>query len=343
LTESRLLIARGLVKTFRSGHLVARTRNRLPALDGVSLTLDRGESLGLVGESGSGKSTLAHCLVRIVEPDAGTIQLDGDDLLAARGKRLQAARRRLQLVYQDPYSSLNPRLTVQAAIVEPARVHGIVQKAEEREYAVRLVQRVGLGEDVLQRRPKELSGGQRQRVAIARALALKPDLLIGDEALSALDVSVQAQILNLFGALQEDLGVGLLLISHQLSVVAHLADNVAVMYLGRIVESGPTTAVFRTPRHPYTAALLEAQPRLSDRGRRRPALRGELPTAESVPTGCRFRSRCPLAERVCAEVDPPAVEVAPGHFSRCHVLAPAASSLRTTPSAIRTSSATPSR
>lgn len=233
---------------------------RLVALDGVSISLGRNEVLGLVGESGSGKTTTARCIVRLEEPDAGSIHFGDQDVLAADTADLRHIRRDMQMIYQDPYSSLNPRMTVKAAISEPAIIHGLVDKNGADELVFKLLERVGLSDTVADLRPRALSGGQRQRVAIARALALEPQVIIADEAVSALDVSIQAQILNLFAELIRDLGLSMLFIAHQLSVIAQLSDRVAIMYLGRIVETGPTAHVFAGPRHPYTAALLEAHP-----------------------------------------------------------------------------------
>jgi oligopeptide/dipeptide ABC transporter ATP-binding protein len=309
------------------GELARRAAPRgLVALDGVSLSLRRGETLAVVGESGSGKTTLAKVIVRLVEPDSGEIRFDGADVVAVGPRELKDVRRRVQLVYQDPYMSLNPRLAIGDAITEPAQVHGFVDgRAGRRRLAAELLEQVGLPERLRTRRPRGLSGGQRQRVAIARALAARPEILIADEAVSALDVSVQAQILNLLADLRGRLGLSMIFIAHQLSVVSYIADRMAVMYLGRVVEEGPTREVFANPAHPYTVGLLEAQPGAHRRVRRsEPALDGEIPSALDLPSGCRFRTRCPLAREVCAEIDPPPVEVSPRHPSWCHVLPHAA-------------------
>lgn len=322
-----LLVVEGVTKSFgpRRGVLSSRRHTPAPAvvaLDDVSLRLGRTEVLGLVGESGSGKSTLARCLVRLVDPDSGTASFDGIDLFAARGAELRSIRRRMQLIYQNPYSSLNPTMAVGSAIGEPARVHGLVDsKKAEGELVAHLLGQVGLSHTVATQRPRELSGGQRQRVAIARALAVHPEMLIADESVSALDVSVQAQILNLFADLTEELKLTMIFISHQLAVIAHVASSLAVMYQGRIVEAGTTADIFSAPRHPYTAMLLAAHPDI-DRPKR---AAGAEPPAETVevasPTagGCPFRNRCAYALPICAEVDPPAVDVDAGHMSRCHV------------------------
>jgi oligopeptide/dipeptide ABC transporter ATP-binding protein len=294
---------------------------RVVALDGVSLRLDKGQGLGLVGESGSGKSTLARCLVRAVEPDSGKITLAGEDVMAAGARELAAMRRRVQLVYQDPYSSLNPRLRAGMSIAEPARVHGLVANKEEEDLLVAsLLERVGLPRSAGARRPRELSGGQRQRVAIARALSVRPDILLADEAVSALDVSIQAQILHLLRDLRTELGLGILFIAHQLPLIAQLCERVAVMYLGRIVEEGPTERVFTRPGHPYTIALLRANPDPSSHTKARsPALSGEIPSPLAVPEGCRFHTRCAFAEERCRNEDPPRRQLAPGHVSWCHI------------------------
>jgi oligopeptide/dipeptide ABC transporter ATP-binding protein len=311
-----LLSVSDLKKTFPIG------RRRIVALDGVSLTVNRREVVGLDGESGSGKSTMARCIVRLTEPDSGQAFFDGTDILHADGSTLRSIRRRMQLIYQDPYSSLNPRLRIGDAIGEAARFHRLVRtRAEETALVSDLLDAVGLSGGDARKFPREMSGGQRQRVAIARSLAVQPELLIADEAVSALDVSVQAQILNLFATLSLERHLSMVFISHQLAVIAQIAQRVAVLYLGRIVEIGDTTDVFTRPRHPYTKLLLDAHPSLdAPTHRRTPVLAGELPSQDDIPSGCRFRSRCPLAEAICAEVDPPPVQVGPGHTTWCHVL-----------------------
>jgi ABC-type oligopeptide transport system ATPase subunit len=269
-----LLVVENLKKTFGVRQpIVDRLRlkaaPRVVAVDDVSVAVRRRERLGLVGESGSGKTTLARCILRLVEPDSGSIRFDGGELARARRADLQKVRRRMQMVFQDPYSSLNPRLKVGNAIGEPARVHGIVSKEREREHVDRMLELVGLPAIAAERYPRQLSGGQRQRVAIARALSVEPEFLVADEPVSALDVSIQAQILNLLDDLLETLDLTMIFIAHQLSVVRHIADRVAVMYLGRIVEIGPTQQVFEDPRDPYTKALLAAAPRPDPSARHR--------------------------------------------------------------------------
>jgi oligopeptide transport system ATP-binding protein len=334
-----LLNVEGLSKAFRArrsvADLVARRRPRLVAVDDVSFTLRHREALGIVGESGSGKSTLAKCLVKLVDPDSGSMTFDDIDVMRARGRRLAEVRRAMQMIYQDPYSSLNPLMTIEQTVAEPGVVHGLVPSAERRAYAAELLELVGLPAAIAARRPSELSGGQRQRVAIARAMAAHPRLLIADEPVSSLDVSIQAQVLNVFEDLRSTERVGIVFIAHQLPVVAHVAERVLVMYLGRIVESGPTELVFNQPAHPYTAALLRSQPGRTRRGRP-PVLKGEIPSPLNVPTGCRFRTRCPMAQEICAQVDPEPIELGGGQISRCHFAdevsaRPTAAAARTSP------------
>jgi oligopeptide/dipeptide ABC transporter ATP-binding protein len=323
------LVVRDLAKAFEvrgtfSAELRRTPRRRIVAIDGISLEVDRREVLGLVGESGSGKTTLARTLVRLVEPDAGTATFLGMDVFGANRAGLRAIRRRMQLIYQDPYQSLDPMQLVGDAIAEPARVHRITDgRASERALVGELLESVGLRPSDADRFPRQLSGGQRQRVAIARALAVQPEMLIADEAVSALDVSVQAQIINLFADLAQERHLAMIFVSHQLAVVAKLAHRVAIMYLGRIVEVGRTQQVFRTPRHPYTAALLAAHPDPQKvRQRQASALRGELPSADAIPAGCRFRSRCPMAQAICETIDPPPVDLGDGHLAWCHFAGP---------------------
>jgi oligopeptide/dipeptide ABC transporter ATP-binding protein len=320
-----ILSVRGLEKAFRIGRtpleLARRTPpHRLVAVDGVSFDLAFGETLGIVGESGSGKSTLARCIVRLHRPDAGQIMFGGLDVAALEGSALRAARGRIQMVFQDPFTSLNPLLSVESALVEAGRVHGKTSRREGHAFAARLLDLVGLPAAVAERRPRELSGGQRQRVAIARALAVAPEVIVADEATSGLDVSIQAQILSLFEELRRELNLSILFISHQLSVVSHMSDRVAVMYLGRVVEIGPTEAVFREPQHPYTKGLLDSHPEPDPRRKRpKPAVEGELPSPLAIPSGCRFRTRCPAVQPPCAQIDPVLAPATAGHLVACPV------------------------
>ncbi len=324
--ERPMLEVSGLVKQFELrksfSHRVGRgTALKLTAVDHVSFSVPRNQTLGIVGESGSGKTTLARCLTRLMEPDAGSVVFDGTDIRSLGGKDLQRLRRRIQVVFQDPFTSLNPRMTVGAALAEPLRVHGITGRSDTPARVAELLDLVGLPSTVTRSFPRELSGGQRQRVAIARSLAPEPELLIADEAVSALDVSIQAQILNLLVDLTDRLGLTMVFISHQLSVIANIAHSVAVMYLGQIVESGPVDSVFESPQHPYTAALLAANPEpVPERRRRKPAIRGDIPSPLDMPSGCRFRTRCAYAEDRCALEDPPPVRVGTRHDARCVVL-----------------------
>jgi oligopeptide/dipeptide ABC transporter ATP-binding protein len=287
----------------RGGFLTAK-RATLKAVDGVSFQVAPREVLGLVGESGCGKSTLARTLVRLVEPVSGTVRLNGDDITALSSRQMRPYRTRMQMIFQDPYASLNPRMTVFDAIAEPLRVHGLATSAELPERVGALMEQVGLARRAMRKYPHEFSGGQRQRVAIARALATKPELIIADEPVSALDVSVQAQILNLLMRLCRENDLTMIFISHDLGVVRHVADRIAVMYLGRIVELGPAEAIFERPRHPYTQALLSAIPLLGEQVARPIQLQGDPPSPIDPPAGCAFHTRCPYAEPRCGAVRP---------------------------------------
>jgi oligopeptide/dipeptide ABC transporter ATP-binding protein len=287
------------------GGIFARALGTIHAVAGVSFKLMPGQTLGLVGESGCGKSSLGRTLMRLEEPTAGRVRFDGRDLSQARGPELMRLRREIQMVFQDPYSSLNPRLTVGEIVREPLVVHGIGSKATQLERVRELLATVGLAADAMQRYPSEFSGGQRQRIGVARALALEPRLVVADEPVSALDVSVQSQVLNLMLRLQRERGLTYLFISHDLSVVEHVSDVVAVMYLGRIVEMGPVRHLFERPAHPYTRALLQAVPTGDPRRRREAApLAGEAPSPMQRPGGCAFAARCPHAAEGCRAVQP---------------------------------------
>jgi oligopeptide transport system ATP-binding protein len=313
-----LLEIEGLRKHFPLRDALGRRIGAVRAVDGVSLAVPRGAVLAIVGESGCGKSTLGRLALRLIEADAGTIRFGGEDLRALSPRALRARRRRMQLIFQDPFASLDPRQTVEQAVAEPLRLHGIVPRAAERERVAALLSRVGLRPEFARRWPHEFSGGQRQRIAIARALASEPELIVGDEPVSALDVSVQAQVINLLAGLIRELGLTFVLISHDLAVVRHIADRVAVMYLGQIVEDGPAGAVLGAPRHPYTRALLAAVP---GQGRRQALLEGDVPSPVAPPAACRFHTRCPLVQPVCRSEAPPLQAVAPDHRSACHFAA----------------------
>ena len=321
--DGHLLEVRDLVKHFPvRRRLFARGSGLVRAVDGVSLGIGAGETLALVGESGSGKTTTGRCILRLVEPTSGTVRFDGADLLALAPRDMRRMRRQIQVVFQDPYGSLNPRMRVGTIVREPLDIHRIGKSRAERDEAVaRLLERVGLDRTMMRRYPHEFSGGQRQRIGVARALALRPKLIVADEPVSALDVSVQAQVINLFIDLQAEFGIAYLFIAHDLAVVERIADRVAVMYLGKLAEVARTTDIFKTPLHPYTKALLQAIP-VPDptRARERTVIRGELPSPSAPPPGCRFHTRCPVAVEVCRRIEPPLVEVAPGRFAACHLV-----------------------
>jgi oligopeptide/dipeptide ABC transporter ATP-binding protein len=308
-----------LTKHFRFGRGLFRGDGLVRAVDDVSFTIARGETLALVGESGCGKSTVARLVLRLVEPTSGTIRLKGEDITHAGGENLRLARRDMQLVFQDPFASLNPRLTAREIVAEPLINYGENNKDVFDRTIESLFDRVGLARHQWERFPHEFSGGQRQRLGIARALALNPALVVADEPVAALDVSIQAQILNLMADLKRDLGLAYLFISHDLSVVEYISTTVAVMYLGAIVEIAPRDLFFGNPLHPYARALLDSVPVAHPRQRgRRALLQGEIPSASAIPSGCRFRTRCSMATAVCAERVPPLEEKTEGHRVACH-------------------------
>jgi oligopeptide/dipeptide ABC transporter ATP-binding protein len=290
----------------------------LKAVDGVSFDVKRGTIVGLVGESGSGKTTAGRCTLRLIEPSAGRIVFDGVDLRTVSDREMRNYRRRLQIVFQDPYSSLNPRLRVEEIIGEAIDTHQLAKGAARRDRIAELLTRVGLDPDHARRFPHEFSGGQRQRIGIARALAVEPDFIVADEPVSALDVSVQAQVLNLIQDLQQSFGLTMLFIAHDLSVVEYLCDEIVVMYLGRVMERGPSRNIYAMPRHPYTQALLSAAPVPDPKAsRQRIVLKGDIPSPMDPPSGCVFRTRCPYAIPACAEIVPPLDIVGPEHGVAC--------------------------
>jgi peptide/nickel transport system ATP-binding protein len=319
----RMLELRGVVKHFplpKEGFF--NKQKVVNAVDGVDLDVAQGETVGLVGESGCGKSTLARVVARIHEPTAGDVVFHGANISKASQSQIRPLRRRMQMVFQDPYASLNPRMTVAEILGEPLRFHDITKTpAETKERIGELLNVVGLSPKAAQRYPHEFSGGQRQRISIARALSVRPDFIIADEPISALDVNIQAQIINLMIDLQERFGLTYLFIAHDLAVVRHISDRVVVLYLGKVAEIAPADKLFAQPLHPYTRYLISAVPipdAAVERTRKRMPLRGEPPSAVEPPSGCRFRTRCPIAQKICAEVEPPVVEHKPGQFAACH-------------------------
>jgi oligopeptide/dipeptide ABC transporter ATP-binding protein len=322
-TAEPLLQVRDLVKHFpiTQGIVFQKKVGAVQAVDGVSFDVRRGETLGIVGESGCGKSTTARLIMRLLDATSGEIDFDGRDITCLKGADLKATRREMQMIFQDPYSSLNPRKTIGAAIAQPFAIHGLYEGKGERKRAVQeLLETVGLNPEHYNRYPHEFSGGQRQRIGVARALALKPKLLIADEPVSALDVSIQAQVLNLLREMQRELGLTLIFIAHDLSVVRHMCDRVAVMYLGRVVETGPGDPLYDFPRHPYTGALLSAVP-VADpelRGKPRELLSGDVPSPANPPQACRFHTRCPKAQERCSVDDPVLEDKGSGTEVACH-------------------------
>ena len=318
-----LIEARDLTKHFpiTQGVVFQRQIGAVKAVDGISFGVNRGETLGLVGETGCGKSTTARLLVRLMDPTSGEILFEGEDVGKRKGAGLKALHREVQMVFQDPYSSLNPRKTVGSIIAEPFAIHGLYRgEGERKQHVQELMDRVGLNPEHYNRYPHEFSGGQRQRIGVARAIALEPKLLIADEPVSALDVSIQAQVLNLLKRLQREMGLTLIFISHDLSVVRHMCDRVAVMYLGKIVELAPSDALYSYPRHPYTGALLSAVPVPDPSGgkRQRTLLSGDVPSPANPPVACRFHTRCPKAQELCWTEEPPLEEKGGGTMAACH-------------------------
>jgi len=322
--NGNLLEVRGLKKYFpiRRG-VFSRVSGHVRAVDGVDLALRRGETLGLVGESGSGKTTTGRCILRLLEPTEGSVVFDGVNLLGLSPKEMRKMRRELQVIFQDPYSSLNPRMRVGSIVGEPLIIHKIAKGSEREHRVADLLCKVGLDPSAMKRYPHEFSGGQRQRIGIARALALRPKLIICDEPVSALDVSVQAQVVNLLMDLQEEFSLTYLFIAHDLSVVEHISDRVAVMYLGKIVEVAEAEVLYRNPQHPYTKALLSAVPVPDPTAKsERIALKGDLPSPAEPPPGCAFHPRCPVAVEVCSRVVPRLLDSGGGHLASCHLVHP---------------------
>jgi oligopeptide/dipeptide ABC transporter ATP-binding protein len=318
-----LIEVRNLVKHFpiTSGIVFQRKIGAVQAVDDVSFDVQRGETLGIVGETGCGKSTTARLIVRLLTPTSGSVRFEGEDITHRKGASLKALRREMQMIFQDPYSSLNPRKSVGSIIAEPFVIHGMLSGDGQRKKRVQeLMDRVGLNPEHYNRYPHEFSGGQRQRIGVARAIALEPKVLVADEPVSALDVSIQAQVLNLLRGLQQEMGLTLVFIAHDLSVVRHMCDRVAVMYLGKVVELGDNEPLYRFPRHPYTGALLSAVPVADPEGghRQRQLLSGDVPSPANPPRACRFHTRCPKAQELCSSEEPPLEDKGTGTVAACH-------------------------
>ncbi len=320
MAEKPLIEARNLKKFFnvKSGALGTATQT-LKAVDDVSFSINKGETLGIVGESGCGKTTTGRTLIRLYEPTAGSIIYNGEDITKVK---MLPYRKKIQIIFQDPYASLNPRMTVEDIIGEPLDIHKLAKGKDRRDKIASLLDTVGLNKEHANRYPHEFSGGQRQRIGIARALAVEPELIVCDEPISALDVSIQAQIINMLEELQDKMGLAYLFIAHDLSMVKHISKNIGVMYLGKMVEIGDANEIYQNPMHPYTKALLSANPVADPRASRektRIVIEGDLPSPINPPSGCRFRTRCPYAKPVCAEQEPPLKEVSPGRKAACHL------------------------
>jgi oligopeptide transport system ATP-binding protein len=318
-----MLRVRNLVKHFevKRGLIFSRSVGQVRAVDDVSFDIGRGETLALVGESGCGKSTTGRLILRLIQPTAGSVEFKGEEIAGLSDTRMRAMRRHLQIIFQDPYASLNPRMTVGDILAEPMAVHGLGSESERQQRVLELLQVVGLAPEYARRYPHQFSGGQRQRIGIARALTVRPELIVCDEPVSALDVSIQAQVVNLLQDLQQRFGQSYLFIAHDLAVVKHIADRVAVMYLGRLVELADKRRLYEQPLHPYTQALLSAIPRPQPGlARQRIILTGDVPSAMAPPSGCRFHTRCPHAEARCSQETPALREVVPGHQVACHLV-----------------------
>jgi oligopeptide transport system ATP-binding protein len=322
MVDKNLLEVRNLKKYFSDIALRSFSGTKfsvVKAVDGVSFNIRHGETLGLVGETGSGKSTVGRTVLRLVEATSGEVFFKGKKLLKLPAEELRNIRKEMQMVFQDPYGSLNPKMTIQRILEEPFRIHQLLDVRSFKDRALETLSKVGLPPEYGERYPHEFSGGQRQRIGIARAIALNPDLIIADEPVSALDVSIQAQIINLLQDLKESMGISYLFISHDMEVVEHFCDRVAVMYFGKIVELASSEDIYQRTSHPYTKALLSAVPNL--KGKLPQAMvGGDVPSPANLPSGCAFSGRCPIKEKVCDESDPPLTEVAPGHFAACHLI-----------------------
>jgi oligopeptide transport system ATP-binding protein len=321
--ETPLLEVQHLVKHFpiKSGVLIDREVGRVRAVDDVSLTLNEGETLGLVGESGCGKSTLCRTILQLLDPTSGSVRFEGQEIAGLSRRELRPIRRQMQMIFQDPYASLNPRKRVGQIVGDPMRLHGLASGSELKRQVQELLDRVGLSPEHYNRFPHEFSGGQRQRIGIARALSLKPKLIVADEPVSALDVSIQAQIINLLDDLQDEFGLTYIFVAHDLGVVRHVSDRIAVMYLGKIVESATAAELYSHPVHPYTVALLSAVPIPDPRenAAREPVIiEGDVPSPADPPSACRFHTRCPWATEICSEVEPPLMDYSQGRVAACH-------------------------
>ena len=321
MKENNLLEVRSLKKYFPvlANALQEKTTATVKAVDGVSFFIREGETFGLVGESGSGKSTVGRAVIGLLEATAGEVFFKGKNLYKLSAEELRATRKDMQMIFQDPYGSLNPKMSVQKILEEPFRIHRQLDTRLYKDRALEILNKVGLSSEFGSRYPHEFSGGQRQRIGIARAIALNPDFIVADEPVSALDVSIQAQIINLLQDLKESMGISFLFISHDMAIVEHFCDHVAVMYFGKIVELAKSEDIYHNPAHPYTKALLDAIPSIDGKGPRA-TIQGDIPNPADPPPGCSFSGRCPIKEKVCEESIPPLHEVAPGHLAACHLL-----------------------